>query len=361
MTTRAVDLAARLRQAVQGCTVHLHGPVQAWNAVEEAAASGVSREEVATLAARSCLDRMRSLSAEGVPADDPRMKKEKLALSFIRTLYAGVIPERSDPVEALERELAPLIAAVKDHAMYGELQTREDLCRFMQHHVYAVWDFMCLLKALQRAVTCVDVVWRPVGSPRVRRLINEIVVGEESDTIVGGVHSHFEAYLMAMHEVGAPHAHVIEFVKKIVAGSMVSTALEECGAPEAARHFVMTTMGIVNRGKAHEIAAAFTYGREVPIPGMFTTILDKLVTPSPLYLTAYLERHIEVDGQEHGPAAKELLTSLCGDDEVLWEEAAAAAKAALYARVALWDAIAPAPVQRSAERRLTVVHESAGE
>jgi len=68
----------------------------------------------------------------------------------------------------------------------------------MEHHIYAVWDFMSLLKALQAAVAPAQSPWMPSSRPELRRFINEIVLGEECDEYnVAGMRrfiSHFELY-----------------------------------------------------------------------------------------------------------------------------------------------------------------------
>jgi alcohol dehydrogenase len=73
---------------------------------------------------------------------------------------------RSPPVataqlERLRARLAPLRAALAGHPVYGRINGPAPLRLFMEHHVFAVWDFMSLLKALQRRLCCNDVPWLP--------------------------------------------------------------------------------------------------------------------------------------------------------------------------------------------------------
>src|SRR5688500_11829386 len=106
-------------------------------------------------------------------------------------------------LERLKTEIEPLKQQLINHKVYGEIQSLEHLHIFMQHHIFAVWDFMSLLKVLQRNLTCVDIPWMPKGNPDTRYLINEIVTGEESDVDEqGNMHSHFELYLQAMQQAG---------------------------------------------------------------------------------------------------------------------------------------------------------------
>ena len=97
---------------------------------------------------------------------------------------------------ALVRAVEPARRVAADHPLFRALVDARSLAVFMEHHVWAVWDFMTLVKALQRALTCVEPWWRPVGDVTSRRLINEIVLGEESDEDGRGGHrSHFELCL----------------------------------------------------------------------------------------------------------------------------------------------------------------------
>lgn len=229
------------------------------------------------------------------------------------------------------------------HELYSRLTTTRNIAIFMKHHVWAVWDFMSLVKALQRQLTGIDLPWRPVGDPEIRFLINDIVVGEESDLDRHGRRtSHFEMYLEAMKGVGATTRRIEQFVALLSQGETVERSLELVGAPAASASFVRKTFAVIGRGQVHEIASLFTYGREDIIPSMFIGMLDRLEVEEGVDLTDlryYLERHIEVDGGHHGPLARRMVELLCRGEERLRAEAIEAALLALEARVELWDAI----------------------
>jgi hypothetical protein len=81
------ELAARLRQSIQGCAIHNHGPIQAWVAIEEASAEGVAQmQEVARIAMEACKKRIADLQMTGVDSGDLRIKKEELTCLFIERL-----------------------------------------------------------------------------------------------------------------------------------------------------------------------------------------------------------------------------------------------------------------------------------
>ena len=89
-------------------------------------------------------------------------------------------------IEKINQSIEPLRQEIINHKVYSNILTLDDLKIFMQFHIYAVWDFMSLLKSLQNNLTCTSVPWFPKGSAETRHLINEIVLGEESDVDLDG-------------------------------------------------------------------------------------------------------------------------------------------------------------------------------
>jgi hypothetical protein len=246
-------------------------------------------------------------------------------------------------IQHLTKQIQSTRQELIDHPAFGWVNTLEKAQVFMETHVWAVWDFMVLLKALQRELTCVNTYWVPKGDPEIRRLINEIVHGEESDVDQDGVAtSHFELYVRAMEEAGADTAPILSFIEALKTGQLPFEALDESGAPEGAKAFVRQTLEVVEGGNAHEIAAVFTFGREDLIPDMFMEIVGNLKKqfPDELGLFAYyLERHIEVDGDLHGHLAERMVELLCGESEAKWQSAAELSEKALRARIDLWTAV----------------------
>lgn len=259
--------------------------------------------------------------------------------------------EISDPIEFLQQEVAATRQQLLSNGLYGRLQTLADLRHFMEHHIFAVWDFMSLLKALQRELTCVQVPWVPTANAATRRLINEIVLEEETDhDLQGQPTSHFELYVQAMQECGADTAPIRRLVAAVAAGRTISQALDAAGAPDTARQFVETTFGIIRSGKPHAIAAAFTFGREDLIPAMFRQLVGELRDRFPGQLDTfvyYLDRHIQLDEEVHAPLAQQMVRELCANDPDRWLECQQVAVQCLEARMVLWDGIKPGRVRRS--------------
>ncbi len=234
----------------------------------------------------------------------------------------------------VNKNIQPYKEEIVNHPLYSQLNTIDDVQKLMEIHVYAVWDFMSLLKGLQIELTCTKIPWKPIGENKTRRLINSIVLEEESDVdSEGNPSSHYEMYLDAMKECGANTSEIESFVNSVSGINIpkVNTAIDS---------FLATTFDVLNSGEAHKIAAAFTFGREDLIPDMFTAIVNDLSKKHKLdKFVYYLERHIELDGGEHGPLALELISNLCGEDEQKWEEVEETAIACLVARKELWDLV----------------------
>jgi len=234
----------------------------------------------------------------------------------------------------INKTIQPYKEEIINHLLYKKLNSIKDISVLMEHHVYAVWDFMSLLKSLQSILTCISSPWKPVGDKKIRQLINSIVLEEESDVDQdGNPASHYEMYLDAMKQCGANTNKIEDFVSKI-------TDNNPPPINDGVDAFLKTTFSIINSGKPHKIASAFTFGREDLIPDMFTSIVKEYNKNNNLdKFVYYLERHIELDGGEHGPLALKLVADLCGDDRQKWKEVEEVAIECLTARKELWDVI----------------------
>lgn len=253
-------------------------------------------------------------------------------------------------IEKIRAKIEPLKQAIINHKLYAVMEDIEDIRIFMQHHVYAVWDFMSLLKSLQFNLTCTSVPWFPKGDGEASYLINEIVTGEESDITPDGVRmSHFEMYLKAMEQSGASTAPVHEFLKVLQESRNLLPAFEAANLPPTVRDFMTFTFHVIATDQPHLLAAVFCFGREDLIPGMFYSLVNDISEGQPENITLfkyYLERHIEVDGGIHSELALQMTARLCGDNEEYWKQAEAAVSAALQFRINLWNGVHDAIVAR---------------
>jgi hypothetical protein len=264
-----------------------------------------------------------------------------------------------DPAVALET-LRHAIDAPRhqllNHGLYDQVRTVDDLRCFMQYHVFAVWDFMCLAKRLQRDLTSLDVLWRPPASTESARFINGIILAEESDTDADGhPMSHLEMYLAAMREVGAHAGQFERFLRLVCAGARVRQALMTINAPLPVRAFVENTLASVEEGTTVEVLASFLFGREDLIPEMFARFLPCWEgSRDAARFTHYVRRHVDLEGDDHGPAALRAIMHLAGQDALAWRRATNAARKALTARIALWDGVCaelrPSPPAAAARR-----------
>lgn len=241
-------------------------------------------------------------------------------------------------VKRLRRELAT-------HPVYAAVQNIDDLSIFMQHHVYSVWDFMSLVKYLQNQVAPASTPWLPHGDSQVQRFINDIVLEEESDEgipLEDGTPtytSHFNLYAQAMEEVCERSSERVQTFIHTVASDSLDAALETVHIPSPAKTFMHTTFDFIRSDKPHVVAAAFALGREHIIPEMFRALLDNMhiSREEAKVFHYYLDRHIELDGDHHGPLSLRMLSLLCENDDAKIAEAEQAALDAIGARITFWD------------------------
>ncbi|NUY80634.1 DUF3050 domain-containing protein [Flavobacterium sp. MAH-1] len=244
----------------------------------------------------------------------------------------------------INQAIQPQKEILLQHSLYNKIKTVEDLHVFLENHVFAVWDFMSLLKALQQKLTCTTTPWFASKNPETRYLINEIVLAEESDVALDGSRkSHYEMYLSAMESCGADTSAIKRFIDDVLALKNVFVGIRHSHLHPDVKAFLEFTFRVIEEGKAHKIAAAFTFGREDLIPDMFTQILKNFQRQFPetdlSELVYYFERHIELDADEHGPMAMKMIDELCGQDEIKWRESEEISIEALEKRIGLWNAI----------------------
>jgi hypothetical protein len=246
-------------------------------------------------------------------------------------------------IDSIRSAIEPHRQGLLNHPLYEVVQGEDALRVFMEHHVFAVWDFMSLLKKLQTQICCVTVPWQPPADRVSARMINEIVLAEETDHAQdGSVASHFDLYLHAMRQFGASTVGIESLLESLVGGVGLSEAIKGPLVPTPAAQFMQHTFHEIREGKLCRIASAFTFGREDLLPGVFSCLVDRLAQKAGGRLEPfqyYLNRHVELDGDSHGPMAEQLVSQLCGDRLENWRDAEDAAVVSLVARRKLWDGI----------------------
>lgn len=247
-------------------------------------------------------------------------------------------------IESIQQYIGEERQRLLSHPLYQNISSIQDLRRFTEGHVYAVWDFMSLLKFLQIKLTCTTLPWIPSQNPDTRYLINEIVLAEESDISERGKRlSHYELYLEAMKDLGGDCSLIEKLIFRLKNGTNIRDCITDTNVDDRIKEFLRFTFDCIDSGKAHIVASAFTFGREDLIPDMFTSILKELKIQFPGTrldgLIYYFQRHIDLDGDEHGPLAMRMIQEIADNDENKWLEMKEVAKESLIKRIALWDAI----------------------
>lgn len=224
------------------------------------------------------------------------------------------------------------------HSIYKSLENIENLKIFMQYHVYAVFDFMSLLKSLQNKIAPANNLWTPSPYPgKVVRFINEITIAEESDEMPDGSFlSHFEMYLKAMEELSIDTKNIRTFVSKYIETNKLDFEL----LPNQVKGFVVHNLDTALNGNLEQVLGSFLFGREKLIPEMFSPILKAIKSHlgEDSLCAYYFQRHIDIDGDEHGPMAQFCFENLCSDQNKK-DQALLSAEIALAKRVELWDQI----------------------
>lgn len=247
-------------------------------------------------------------------------------------------------IDSIQNKIKDHRNKLLEHKLYSNIETIKDLQVFTENHIYAVWDFMSLLKALQIRLTCTKTPWLPNNNSQTAYLINEIVLAEETDINQVGVRkSHYELYLDAMIDIGAKTEKPVEIINEIANSENIFNTIENINIHPNIKNFLNFTFSVIDEGKPHKIAAIFTFGRENLIPNMFNEILrefEKNVSEGDISkLIYYFERHIELDEDEHGPMALEMVSMLAENDPDKWKEIEDISIEALEKRILLWDAI----------------------
>ena len=241
--------------------------------------------------------------------------------------------------------LTPLKQKLGNHPIFERINSIEELKVFMEHHVFAVWDFMSLLKKLQKDLVPSGSPWVPNPNGNLVRFINEIVMEEESDQACSNgaeisYTSHYQIYLDAMTEVGASTETISRFVE-MVKSEGIKSAMQKIDLPEPSRLFMSHTFKLIDEGKSHEIASSFAIGRESIVPLMFQRILDqsRLEDDQVPVFRYYLVRHAELDGDHHGPMAHKLLENMSAGDRKIQQEIIDQARKSIEQRIFFWDGV----------------------
>ena len=237
-------------------------------------------------------------------------------------------------------ELRQLLAS---HKLFSNTLNVDQIRHFMESHIFSVWGFMSLLKALQSGITVNNIPWMPNQNTKngLTNFINEIVLCEESDDIDNiGYISHFEIYLLAMDKINADPSQINFLTKKLKSEKYNKKLIEELNIYDEVKEFIKFDLDVALSKNLPKIVGSFTLGREKVIPNMFSYIITCIeYSNSTKNLLTYLKRHVNIDGDRHGPLSIKLLDTICDTDED-YAIAYNSGITSLKLRLKVWDRIA---------------------
>ncbi len=258
-------------------------------------------------------------------------------------MVAGSSPagpnKNMDNLEYYKKEIIVLKNKIYKHKLFHKTLETKHIRYFMESHIFSVWGFMSILKSLQFSLSRNSLPWVPTENTRngLTSFINEIVLSEESDYIEGiGYVSHFEIYLEAMKEIGADSSKILELIDYINREGSSYDVINNLDILDEVKNFIKFDLDTAFSGNLPKIVGSFTLGREKVIPNMFEHIVQSVTDANKF--TTYLNRHIDIDGDRHGPLSSKLLDKVCRSDKNL-EIAYQAGIDALNLRLKVWDKI----------------------
>ena len=246
-----------------------------------------------------------------------------------------------DNLENNKKKLKDLKQKITAHPLFANKLEPKYVCKFMESHIFAVWGFMSILKSLQKIIAPNNLPWMPNKNTKngLVNFVNEIILCEESDYIEGiGYISHFEIYLLAMKNMGAKTDQLDKLILRIADKGYNEKYLDDVDASDEVKSLLQHDLEVSMNGTLPEIVGAFTLGREKVIPNMFGYILPAIEqTSASKHLITYLERHIDIDGDRHGPLSMKLLDTSCTKKQL--SIAYATAVKSMELRLLVWDRV----------------------
>ena len=247
-----------------------------------------------------------------------------------------------DSLNSKKKIIIELKELLVSHRLFANELNIEQVRVFMESHIFSVWGFMSLLKALQIGITSNHIPWLPNENTQngLTNFINEIVLCEESDDIDGiGYTSHFEIYLLAMKNINANSEIIRKLINKLQKEKYNREFINELSIHNEVKDFIKFDLEISQSIILPKIVGSFTLGREKVIPNMFSYIVPCIKEDaSTKHLLTYLKRHISVDGDRHGPLSLKLLDVICKNENDYCIAYSSGIKS-LELRLKVWDKI----------------------